>query len=132
LKITSNRLDIKFLKFFLYLIIEFLELNLFIGVILIYFKACIPFINLFQFKIGYVAIGVLKTCTFGFMLIGYIWDLVLIISQVLRPSDGSNYIVDYYGQVLYPAPLYNNNTYNLTSNWFANVIEMLIKCLLTL
>lgn len=70
---------------------------------------------MFIIIVGYIAIGVLKTCTFGFMLIGYVWDLVLIITQNLKPNDGSDYIVDYYGQVLYPTPLYNNNTYNLTA-----------------
>lgn len=65
-----------------------------------------------RFYLGYAAIGVLKFCTFGFMLIGYLIDMILIITQTLRPIDGSEYIVDYYGQVLYPTPAYNNYTYN--------------------
>lgn len=69
--------------------------------------------NQILFK-GYVAIGVLKACTFGFMLIGYLVDLILIITQRLKPSDGSDYIVDYYGQIFYPTFAYNNQTYNMT------------------
>ena len=64
--------------------------------------------------LGYMAIGVIKACTFGFMLVGYLIDILLIITQSLGPSDGSNYIVDYYGQILIPSKLYNNNTFNLT------------------
>ena len=67
-------------------------------------------------KSGYIAVGVLKLCTFGFMFIGYLIDFLLIITQTLKPSDGSNYIVDYYGQVLYPHSQYNNMTFNLTLN----------------
>jgi TM2 domain-containing membrane protein YozV len=67
-----------------------------------------------RFYLGYIAIGLLKFCTFGFMLIGYLFDMILIITQTLKPSDGSNYIVDYYGQILIPSNLYNNHTFNLT------------------
>ncbi len=63
---------------------------------------------------GYIAIGVLKACTFGFMLVGYLVDLLLIITHTLKPSDGSEYIVDFYGQIIFPTQLYNNRTYNLT------------------
>ena len=48
------------------------------------------------------------------MLVGYLIDVLLIITQTLKPSDGSNYIVDYYGQLLIPTPSYNNNTFNVT------------------
>lgn len=50
-----------------------------------------------RFYLGYYAIGLLKFCTFGFMLVGQLVDLILIVTQVLRPSDGSYYIIDYYG-----------------------------------
>lgn len=75
------------------------------------------FLGMFGFDrlyLGYMAIGLLKFCTFGFMLIGYLIDMILIITQTLKPIDGSNYIVDYYGQVLYPSAAYNNYTFNLT------------------
>lgn len=67
-----------------------------------------------RFYLGYVAFGLLKFCTCGFMLIGYLIDMILIITQTLKPIDGSQYIVDYYGQVLYPSTAYNNYTFNLT------------------
>ena len=64
--------------------------------------------------LGYMAVGVVKACTFGFMLVGYLVDIILIVTQSLGPSEGSKYIVDYYGQILYPSKPYNNNTFNLT------------------
>jgi TM2 domain-containing membrane protein YozV len=69
-----------------------------------------------RFYLGYIAFGVIKLCTFGVLFIGYLIDMILIITQTLKPSDNSEYIVDYYGQVLYPSPLYNNNTFNFTFN----------------
>ena len=71
-------------------------------------------LGLDRFYLGYIAIGVVKFCTFGFMLIGYLFDMLLIITQTLKPSDGSNYIVDYYGQILFASNSYNNRTFNLT------------------
>lgn len=67
-----------------------------------------------RFYLGYISIGLLKFCTFGFMLIGYLIDMILIITQTLGPIDGSEYIVDYYGQVLYPSGVYNNYTVNVS------------------
>lgn len=69
-----------------------------------------------RFYLGYMAMGVIKMCTFGLMFIGYFIDMLLIITQTLIPIDGSNYIVDYYGQVLYPSAPYNNNTFNYSFN----------------
>ncbi len=69
-----------------------------------------------RFYLGYNAIGCIKLCTFGFMFIGYLFDIVAIITQTLRPVDNSHYIVDYYGQVLYPSIVYNNYTFNFTLN----------------
>lgn len=50
-----------------------------------------------RFYLGYYAIGLLKFCTFGFMLIGQLLDVILIVTQVLRPADGSYYVIDYFG-----------------------------------
>lgn len=50
-----------------------------------------------RFYLGYYAIGLLKFCTFGFMLVGQLVDIILIVTQVLRPSDGSYYVIDYFG-----------------------------------
>lgn len=50
--------------------------------------------------LGYYAIGLLKFCTFGFMLVGQLVDIILIATQVLRPSDNSYYVIDYYGPKL--------------------------------
>jgi TM2 domain-containing membrane protein YozV len=68
-----------------------------------------------RFYLGYYTIGIAKLCTFGLMFIGYLVDLILIITQYLEPADGSKYIVDYYGQVIYPSHVYNNYTFNVTS-----------------
>uniref|UniRef100_A0A8C6WBD1 TM2 domain containing 1 n=1 Tax=Nannospalax galili TaxID=1026970 RepID=A0A8C6WBD1_NANGA len=39
----------------------------------------------------------LKFCTVGFCGIGSLIDFVLISMQIVGPSDGSSYIIDYYG-----------------------------------
>ncbi len=67
-----------------------------------------------RFYLGYIGVGVLKFCTCGFMLIGYLVDMLLIITQTLKPVDNSNYIVDYYGQVLHASNVYSNETFNFT------------------
>ncbi|XP_061636412.1 TM2 domain-containing protein 1 isoform X2 [Phyllopteryx taeniolatus] len=50
-----------------------------------------------RFYLGYPALGVLKFCTVGFCGIGTLVDFILIAVQMVGPSDGSDYIVDYYG-----------------------------------
>lgn len=50
-----------------------------------------------RFYLGYYAIGLLKFCTFGFMLVGQLVDIILIVTQVLKPADGSYYVIDYFG-----------------------------------
>ncbi|XP_069088652.1 TM2 domain-containing protein 1 [Pleurodeles waltl] len=50
-----------------------------------------------RFYLGYPALGMLKFCTVGFCGIGCLIDFVLIIMQIVGPSDGSSYIIDYYG-----------------------------------
>ncbi|CAF0766758.1 unnamed protein product [Didymodactylos carnosus] len=75
--------------------------------------------------LGYYVIGLLKLFTCGFMLIGVLIDLILIILQILPPADKSNYIIEYYGpriiwnmvarhienikDLLFNEPLFNNN-----------------------
>ncbi|EDL97797.1 TM2 domain containing 1 (predicted), isoform CRA_b [Rattus norvegicus] len=46
---------------------------------------------------NYTAHGLLKFCTVGFCGIGSLIDFVLISMQIVGPSDGSSYIIDYYG-----------------------------------
>ncbi|XP_046713903.1 TM2 domain-containing protein 1 [Silurus meridionalis] len=50
-----------------------------------------------RFYLGYPALGLLKFCTVGFCGIGSLVDFILISMQIVGPSDGSDYIVDYYG-----------------------------------
>ncbi|KAM3875708.1 TM2 domain-containing protein 1 [Diretmus argenteus] len=50
-----------------------------------------------RFYLGYPALGLLKFCTVGFCGIGSLVDFMLIAMQIVGPSDGSDYIVDYYG-----------------------------------
>ena len=50
-----------------------------------------------RFYLGYYAIGLLKFCTFGFMLVGQLLDIILIVTHVLRPASGSHYLIDYFG-----------------------------------
>ncbi|XP_013421816.1 TM2 domain-containing protein CG10795 [Lingula anatina] len=67
-----------------------------------------------RFYLGYPAIGLLKFCTLGFMFIGQLIDIILIAAQVVGPSDGSHYVIDYYGAGL---------TRVVTDNWTVNVTE---------
>ena len=53
-----------------------------------------------RFYLGYTAIGLFKFCTFGFFMIFQFIDVLLIASQVLKPADGSDYLMDYFGHRL--------------------------------
>ncbi|XP_043941469.1 TM2 domain-containing protein 1 [Protopterus annectens] len=50
-----------------------------------------------RFYLGYPALGLLKFCTVGFCGIGWLIDFIFISVQIVGPSDGSSYIIDYYG-----------------------------------
>lgn len=50
-----------------------------------------------RFYLGYPALGLLKFCTFGFMFLGQLVDIILIATQVVGPADGSAYIIPYFG-----------------------------------
>nr|XP_002131850.1 TM2 domain-containing protein 1-like [Ciona intestinalis] len=63
-----------------------------------------------RFYLGYPAIGLLKLCSFGLCGIGALVDFLLIATQVLLPSDGSNYVIDFYGPRLVRL-FVNNDTY---------------------
>jgi len=53
-----------------------------------------------RFYLGYPAIGLFKFCTFGFFMIFQFIDILLIAAQVLKPADGSDYLMDYFGHRL--------------------------------
>ena len=50
-----------------------------------------------RFYLGYPAIGLLKFSTLGFFFLGQLVDILLIATQTVTPSDGSDYVIDYYG-----------------------------------
>ncbi|ESO06824.1 hypothetical protein HELRODRAFT_76891 [Helobdella robusta] len=61
----------------------------------------VGFLGADRFYLGYPALGLLKLSTFGFMFLWVLVDIIFIALQVIvGPSDGSNYIIDYYGPVL--------------------------------
>ncbi|KAG1945771.1 TM2 domain-containing protein [Pimephales promelas] len=66
-----------------------------------------------RFYLGYPALGLLKFCTVGFCGIGSLVDFMLISMQIVGPSDGSDYIVDYYGARLTRLSI-TNETYRRT------------------
>ncbi|XP_050306095.1 TM2 domain-containing protein CG10795 [Anthonomus grandis grandis] len=74
-------------------------------------------LGLDRFYLGYPAIGLAKFCTFGFMFLGQLIDIILIATQVVGPADGSAYVIPYYGarvHVIYS----DNTTYKLRQdNW---------------
>lgn len=63
-----------------------------------------------RFYLGYPALGLLKLCTFGVWGIGALVDFMLIALQIILPSDGSEYVIDFYGPRLFQV-LINNDTY---------------------
>ncbi|XP_044157047.1 TM2 domain-containing protein 1 [Bufo gargarizans] len=63
-----------------------------------------------RFYLGYPALGLLKFCTVGFCGIGSLIDFILISMQIVGPSDGSSYIIDYYGARLVHLTI-NNETF---------------------
>ncbi|KOB76835.1 TM2 domain-containing protein, partial [Operophtera brumata] len=50
-----------------------------------------------RFYLGYPGIGLAKLCTLGFMFLGQLLDIILIAAQVVVPSDGSAYVIPYFG-----------------------------------
>ena len=50
-----------------------------------------------RFYLGYPALGLLKFSTLGFFFLGHLLDIILIASQVVKPADGSDYVISYYG-----------------------------------
>ncbi|XP_013143692.1 PREDICTED: TM2 domain-containing protein CG10795 [Papilio polytes] len=50
-----------------------------------------------RFYLGYPGIGLAKLCTLGFMFLGQLLDIILIAAQVVGPSDGSAFVIPYYG-----------------------------------
>uniref|UniRef100_A0A8C5R628 TM2 domain containing 1 n=1 Tax=Leptobrachium leishanense TaxID=445787 RepID=A0A8C5R628_9ANUR len=69
-----------------------------------------------RFYLGYPALGLLKFCTVGFCGIGSLMDFILISMQIVGPSDGSSYIIDYYGARLVRLSI-NNDTYRKTQTY---------------
>ncbi|XP_068098590.1 TM2 domain-containing protein 1 [Hyperolius riggenbachi] len=63
-----------------------------------------------RFYLGYPALGMLKFCTVGLCGIGSLIDFILIAMQLVGPSDGSSYIIDYYGARLIHLSI-NNETF---------------------
>ncbi|XP_027025715.2 TM2 domain-containing protein 1 isoform X1 [Tachysurus fulvidraco] len=68
-----------------------------------------------RFYLGYPALGLLKFCTVGFCGIGSLVDFILISMQIVGPSDGSDFIVDYYGARLVRLSI-TNETYRRTQS----------------
>ncbi|KAM9324648.1 LOW QUALITY PROTEIN: TM2 domain-containing protein 1 [Gastrophryne carolinensis] len=66
-----------------------------------------------RFYLGYPALGMLKFCTVGFCGIGSLIDFILIAMQIVGPSDGTSYIIDYYGARLSHLTI-NNETFRET------------------
>ncbi|KAI1287957.1 putative TM2 domain-containing protein [Halotydeus destructor] len=50
-----------------------------------------------RFYLGYPALGLLKFCTLGFLFFGQLLDIVLIAMQIVKPADGSSYVIKYFG-----------------------------------
>jgi TM2 domain-containing membrane protein YozV len=62
-----------------------------------------------RFYLGYPALGLLKFCTLGFLFLGQLVDIILISMQIVRPADGSYYVIKHFGPKL-DILSFNNNT----------------------
>ncbi|XP_052790253.1 TM2 domain-containing protein CG10795-like [Mya arenaria] len=65
-----------------------------------------------RFYLGYPAIGLLKFSTLGFFFLGQLVDVLLIATQTVKPSDGSDYVIDYYGAGLVKRVMNNETIIN--------------------
>ncbi|XP_037069839.1 TM2 domain-containing protein CG10795-like [Pollicipes pollicipes] len=66
-----------------------------------------------RFYLGYPGLGLFKFCTLGFMFVGQLVDIILIATQVVKPADGSDYVISYYGAGLDIRSM-DNMTYRVT------------------
>ncbi|PVD23592.1 hypothetical protein C0Q70_16864 [Pomacea canaliculata] len=48
-------------------------------------------------KVLHASGRLVKFATLGFLFLGQLVDILLIATQVVKPSDGSEYVIDYYG-----------------------------------
>lgn len=59
-------------------------------------------LGLDRFYLGFYGMGVAKLCTAGFFTIGWLVDIVLITQQIVKPADGTEYFMPYYGPRVSP------------------------------
>lgn len=52
------------------------------------------------FYLGYPTFGVLKCLTFGLGGLWWLVDILLIVFQILKPADGSEYVIDWFGPIM--------------------------------
>jgi len=69
------------------------------------------YLGIDRFYLGYPTIGLMKLFTFGGFIVGNWVDIILIASQVLKPADGSNFVIGLNGPRLKEI-VANNQTYH--------------------
>lgn len=70
-----------------------------------------------RFYLGYPALGLVKMCTGGMFLTWWLLDIILIVTHVLGPADGSSYLVEYYGPRMENTMVGLNNNYYYGAKW---------------
>ena len=70
-----------------------------------------------RFYLGYPGLGLLKFCTLGFLFFGQLIDVVLIAMQIVRPADGSNYVIKHFGPKLTILAMDNQSYIVPRSDW---------------
>ena len=71
-----------------------------------------------RFYLGYPAIGLLKFSTLGFFFLGHLLDVILIASQILKPADGSYYVISYFGPAINILTTNDGTDRRPESDWF--------------
>jgi len=64
-----------------------------------------------RFYLGYPTIAFLKLITFGGFVVGNLIDIMLIANQVVKPADGSGYIISQFGNHWNPYTENNSSPY---------------------
>ncbi|OQR71245.1 TM2 domain-containing protein [Tropilaelaps mercedesae] len=74
-------------------------------------------LGLDRLYLGYPGLALAKFCTLGGIFLWQLIDIILIAMQVVRPADGSQYVVSYFGPRLTRLALNNDTQILAQDDW---------------